>query len=256
MADTDPADGDEVDGAAADATEHEAATQRAARPSEASRIERAADADAVLFDMDGVLVDSERYWHEFEEEFAFTEAVEEGRPDREETTGMNYREIYDYVEEEYGTTVPKEEWVDRYNERAGCVYGEDVELLDGASDLFDALREDGKRIAIISSAPVDWIDIARERFSLGSFDLVLSAEDIDQPGKPEPHIYEFAAAELDLAPGRCVVVEDSHNGVLSAIAAGCYTVGIRRDHNADTDLSDADEVVESPAELRRTLLGE
>jgi HAD superfamily hydrolase (TIGR01509 family) len=208
--------------------------------------------DAVLFDMDGVLVDSERFWHAFEDEWVFAEATR-GTPAREEVTGRNYREMYDYLTERYGTTVSKEEFVARYDEHAmEVVYRDGVELMDGAEELFDDLRARVK-LAIVSSAPRAWISVVRDRFDLGPLDLVLSGEDIDEPGKPEPYIYERAARELGLAPGDCVVVEDSYNGVRAASRAGTYCVGYRTAQNPDTDLSAADEVCAGPAELRRAL---
>ena len=158
------------------------------------------DANVVLFDMDGVLVDSEQYWHAFEDEWVFADAIESGDPDHEEITGMNFREIYDYLDAEYGTTVTKDEFVAAYHENSESVYGEHVVLMDGAEELFSDLRAAGKKLAIVSSAPQDWISTVRERFDLDPLDLVLSADDIDKPGKPEPHIYEHAAAEFGVAP--------------------------------------------------------
>ena len=210
--------------------------------------------DAVLFDMDGVLVNSEEYWQAFESEFVLP--ITEGDPDRDEFTGMNYREIHDYLAETYGTAVDREEFVSRYDERAETVYGERVALMDGAPELFDDLRARGALVGIVSSSPPDWIGIVTERFGLGPLDLVRSAEDIDDLGKPEPHVYERAATDLGLSPEDCVVVEDSVNGILSATRAGAYCIGYRAEHNAESDLSRADAVVESPAELREALLGE
>jgi HAD superfamily hydrolase (TIGR01509 family) len=166
---------------------------------------------------------------------------------------MNYREIYEYLTEQYGTTVSKETFVDRYDEHAmDVVYGDGVVLMDGAEALFDDLRERVK-VAIVSSAPQAWISVVRDRFDLDPLDLVLSADDIDEPGKPEPHIYERAAGELDLDPENCIVVEDSHNGVLAATRAGTHCIGYRTAQNRNTDLSAADEVVEGPGELRAAL---
>jgi HAD superfamily hydrolase (TIGR01509 family) len=208
--------------------------------------------DAVLFDMDGVLVDSERFWHAFEDEWVFAEATD-GTPDRDEITGRNYREIHDYLTANYGTTVSKEEFVARYDEHAmEVVYRDGVELMDGAVELFDDLRANVK-LAIVSSAPQSWIGVVRERFGLDPLDLVLSADDIDEPGKPEPYIYEHAASELGLEPEECVVVEDSYNGVLAASRAGTHCIGYRTSENRDVDHSAADEVVEGPAELRAAL---
>ncbi|KAB1192954.1 HAD-IA family hydrolase [Haloferax sp. MBLA0076] len=214
------------------------------------------DANVVLFDMDGVLVDSEQYWHAFEDDWVFADAIESGDPAHEEITGMNFREIYDYLDEEYGTTVTKEEFVAAYHENAEALYGEKVVLMDGAEKLFSDLRAAGKKVAIVSSAPQDWISTVRERFALDPLDLVLSADDIDDPGKPEPHIYEHAAAELGVAPEECIVVEDSVNGIESAARSGAHTIAYRVDHNSELDLSQADQIVDGPEELRAALLGD
>ncbi|ADQ65913.1 haloacid dehalogenase [Halogeometricum borinquense DSM 11551] len=209
--------------------------------------------EAVLFDMDGVLVDSETYWHQFEDDWVFAAAIESGDPSHEEVTGMNYREIYDYLSETYGTTVTKAEFVAAYDDRAQSLYGEQVRLMDGANALFDDIRDDGRQLGIVSSAPQDWIGIVRDRFGLDPLDLVLSADDIDKPGKPEPHIYEHAAEAVGLDPQSCVVVEDSVHGVEAAVRAGAFTVAYRSTHNAELDLSRAAVVVDGPAELREVL---
>ncbi|ELZ76885.1 putative haloacid dehalogenase-like hydrolase [Haloferax larsenii JCM 13917] len=213
------------------------------------------DANVVLFDMDGVLVDSEQYWHAFEDDWVFAEAIESGDPAHEEITGMSFREIYDYLDAEYGTTVTKAEFIEAYNENAVDLYGEKVVLMDGAEELFSDLRAAGKQVAIVSSAPQDWISTVRERFDLDPLDLVLSADDIDKPGKPEPHIYEAAAKELGVAPEDCVVVEDSVNGIEAAVRSGAYTIAYRGDQNAELDLSRADEIVDGPEALRAVLVG-
>ncbi|QIB76587.1 HAD family phosphatase [Halogeometricum borinquense] len=209
--------------------------------------------EAVLFDMDGVLVDSETYWHQFEDDWVFAAAIESGDPSHEEVTGMNYREIYDYLSETYGTTVTKTEFVAAYDDRAQSLYGEQVRLMDGANALFDDIRDDGRQLGIVSSAPQDWIGIVRDRFGLDPLDLVLSADDIDKPGKPEPHIYEHAAEAVGLDPKSCVVVEDSVHGVEAAVRAGAFTVAYRSTHNAELDLSRAAVVVDGPTELREVL---
>lgn len=209
----------------------------------------------VLFDMDGVLVDSETYWHRFEDEWVFETAVADASPAHEETTGMAYDESYDYLESTYGTTVTKAEFVARYEERAESVYGTQVALTDGMPELFDRLRADGRAVGIVSSSPREWIDIVRGRFDLGTLDIVVSAGDIDGPGKPAPHIYEHAAGELGVAPSECVVVEDSQNGIEAAVRSGAYTIAYRSTHNAELDLSHADIIVDGPSELASVLEG-
>lgn len=207
----------------------------------------------VLFDMDGVLVDSETYWNRFESEWVFGTAVTAGSPAHAEVTGMPFREIYDYLDSEYGTTVTKSAFVGKYEERAESLYGEEVELTSGTRALFDGLRGAGRSVGIVSSSPRAWINVVRNRFDLDPLDLVVSADDIDGPGKPHPDIYEHAAAELDVAPAECIVVEDSQNGIGAAVQAEAFTVAFRSTHNAELDLSQADTVVDTFDALRSLL---
>ncbi|WP_321112724.1 HAD family hydrolase [Halorussus salinisoli] len=209
---------------------------------------------AVLFDMDGVIVNSERYWVEIEDEEILPSAVE-GSADTSETTGMNFREIYDYLEERHEMTASKDEFVARYEEAARDIYGEKVELQEDFRDLLAGLREDGRTVALVSSSPHDWIDRMLDRFDLREeFDRIISAEEIDGKSKPEPDVYEYAAGQVGVAPEECVAVEDSTNGVKSAKAAGMKAVGYRNQSDEELDLSEADAVAGSAAELREILL--
>ncbi|QLG29498.1 HAD family hydrolase [Halorarum halophilum] len=203
---------------------------------------------AVCFDMDGVLVDSEDYWHPAERDRIFPAVLAGELPDLDEVTGMNYREIYDYLDDEYEVTVSEAEFVELYDETATEVYGERVRLLPGAREFVDDLRDAGVPVALVSSSPLHWLDIVLDRFDL-EFDLVASADEFDGLGKPEPGVYEDAIDDLGTVPEHTVVIEDSRNGVLAAHRAGARVIAYRDEHNADTDLSEADEVVEGPEEL-------
>ncbi len=210
---------------------------------------------AVLFDMDGVIVDSEDYWVEAEREELLPAVVPEADVAVSEVTGLNYREIYDYLESEYGTAVTREEFVERFEGVARGIYADRVSLLPEFHALLADLDERGVPVAIVSSSPHDWIDVVRERFDLTeAFDAVVSAEGIDGPGKPDPYIYEHAADLVGVAPEAAVAVEDSGHGVSAAAAAGVHTVAYRIAAHDDPDLSPADAVVESLEELRETVL--
>jgi HAD superfamily hydrolase (TIGR01509 family) len=209
--------------------------------------------DALLFDMDGVVVDSEDYWHAAEREELLPAVLSGAAPNLDEITGMPYREIYDYLDAHYETTVSKAEFVQLYDETAETVYRERVELLDSFQEIREAARESGVPVGLVSSSPPDWMGYVLERFGL-EFDLVLSDDDVPGPGKPEAHIYEAAAERLEVKPENCVAVEDSRNGSLAAERAGMTVVGYRVQHNAETDLSVCDVVCDGSDELREELL--
>ncbi|TQQ80755.1 HAD family hydrolase [Halonotius roseus] len=204
---------------------------------------------AVLFDMDGVIVDSERYWHEAQPEHIFPATLAGTYPDLDETTGMNYKEIYDYLDANYETKVSKEEFIDIFDETAREIYRERVSLLDGFQDLRGELGATGVTVAIVTSAPPAWHEIVTDRFDI-AVDATISAEDIDGEGKPAPDVYEHAAGVLGIDPADCLVVEDSKNGVEAGKRAGMTVIAYRSGPNDDTDLSAADVGVDGVEELR------
>ncbi|WP_259370040.1 MULTISPECIES: HAD family phosphatase [Halostella] len=210
---------------------------------------------AVLFDMDGVIVNSEDFWVELETEEILPAAVEGQEVSEDEITGINYREIYDYLDERYEVSVGREEWLEYYESAAGDIYAEKVDLMPGFRDLLAALHDRGLRVAVVSSSPHEWIGMVTERFGIdGEFDAVISADDVDADSKPEPDVYEHAAREVGVDPADCIAVEDSKNGVKSAKAAGMTAIGYRTETNAEMDLSEADAVADGAEELREELL--
>lgn len=211
------------------------------------------DAEAVLFDMDGVIVDSATHWHELEETVVLPRAVASGDADPEAIRGVNYRESYDALAERYEVSLSREAFYDLYESVAEEIYTEKSRLMPGFRDLHAALCERGAKTAVVSSSRPDWIALVLREFDLGPFDLVLSTEEIAGPGKPAPEVYERAAEELGVDPADCVVVEDTSNGIRAAVAAGMHCLGYRTDENRDTDLSMADAVVDGPAALREAL---
>lgn len=204
---------------------------------------------AVIFDMDGVLVDSERYWGELEATEIFPWAIGSGAAPVAETTGMEVREVYTYLDERYGLDVSRDEFLDRYDVTAEELYSSTVSLLDGFGRLCQTLDEYDCAVALASSSPHDWIRLVLDRFELhAAFDEVVSADDIAGPSKPAPEIYHHTASLLGARSEECVAIEDSTHGVAAANAAGMYSIGFRPSYS-DQELDAADHVVETSGEL-------
>lgn len=205
---------------------------------------------AVIFDMDGVIVDSERYWEENTED-VLEEAVASDEVSFSDVQGMNVMDQYDHITEEFTVNISKEEYFARYDEKAAEVYQEHVDLLQGFRQMLEQIRADGIPVALVSSSFRHWIQMVLDRFELDdAFSLVVSAEDIDGRSKPAPDIYIYAAEQLGVDPGECVVIEDSSHGVNAAKNAGMRCIGFRTDINAAQDLSHADIIVEGEEELQ------
>jgi HAD superfamily hydrolase (TIGR01509 family) len=204
--------------------------------------------DAVLFDMDGVIVDTEGFWRARETEVILPAAVVGDPPNQAEIRGVNYRETYDYLAERYEMAIDREAFLDLYESVAADLY-ESTELMPGFPDLLATLHGRDRRVAIVSSSPRAWIERVVERFDL-DVDATVSTEDVDGPGKPAPDVYVAAATRLGVAAADCVAVEDSPNGVRSASRAGATTVAYGGDPAA-TEL--ADYAAADPDELRVVL---
>lgn len=211
--------------------------------------------DAVIFDMDGViLVDTEHHWHEEERKMypTFIDGDIDTDAVIDELAGMYFKEIYDRMAEAYPVTVSKEEFVERFHEAAETVYGK-ATMMNGFPDLVSTVQEEGIPVAVATSSPRRWIDAVNDRFGLDTMvDLIVSAEDIPGKGKPAPDIYEHVADRLGVRPDRCIVIEDSLNGVKAATAAGMYTVAFSPDRDEARRL--ADKTADTPETLRTILL--
>lgn len=211
--------------------------------------------DAVLFDINGVIVDSEKYWVEREREEILPAVVPHEDVPVGEVTGMNYLETYEYLESEYGAQLPREEYVEVFHDAADEIYAKQVALFPGFYDVLEELADRGVAVGLVSSSPRGLIDVVIERFSLeDAFDVVVSVEEIDGPGKPAPDVYEHASERLGVAIERCVAVEDSEHGVEAAVRAGAETIAYRIDAHDDPDYSRADAVVDSPVALREAIV--
>ncbi len=196
---------------------------------------------AVVFDMDGVIVDSEAQWKAQEESF-FRAAVPAWRAEHHRRiVGLGVEDVYHFMVREFGLQMPLDDYLARCEEVAREVYLHKVVVADGLRELLVDLRRRRIPTAIASSSPRRWINLVLDRFALApSFDAVVSADDVGGRTKPAPDIYLEAVRRLALAPADCLAVEDSTVGVRAAKAAGLACAALRTPHNADQDLALAD----------------
>lgn len=211
--------------------------------------------EAVFFDMDGVIVDTASDWQTVEREHILPQITAEPIP-QGVIRARSVVDIYDHLSgaDEYTVTVTREEFLALYDRWAQEIYEERAQLLEGFWDLLDSLRTTGTAIGLVSASPGHWVEMVLERFRLGDeFDVVVAADDIDGPSKPDPAPYLEALTVVDTDPLSSIAIEDSRHGVEAAFRAGMYTIGLRGAGNRTTDLSRADVVVDNPTALRDEL---
>ena len=179
--------------------------------------------DAVVFDMDGVLVDSEHVWDEVREQYALATGGTYSERATRDMMGMSSVEWSRYMAETLGVPGTPEEINDAIVGRMLERYGDAPPLLPGA---VDAARRLGERwpLAIASSSNPELIEVVLRAAGLAElFRVAVSSQDVAR-GKPAPDVYLEAAARLGIEAPRCAAVEDSHNGIRSAKAAGMRVV--------------------------------
>ncbi len=206
--------------------------------------------NALIFDMDGVIVDSEVYWKTTEGFFLQSLRPGWSANDQDKIIGLGVLDVYTLLANTYHLRKSKDEFLEIYQEMANEIYGQKVSLIEGFTELLTALTNHHIPVALASSSPISWINIMLERFNLrNSFQVVVSADELTGQGKPLPAIYLLTAARLGVHPNRCIAIEDSHNGVLSAKNAEIFCVGFRNGFNDEQDLSRADMIIHHFAEF-------
>jgi HAD superfamily hydrolase (TIGR01509 family) len=200
---------------------------------------------AVIFDMDGVLVDSEPVHHEVES-ILFRELGIRLRPgERDGFTGMSGTKMWEYLKKAYGLAASVQELLDRDNRFRLSYFASLPRLtpIEGSRGLLEGLH--GRvRLALASSSSPEIIDVVVNQLAIRDFfDTVVSGQSVRR-GKPDPDIFLRTASLLGVSPPSCVVIEDSANGVKAAAAAGMACVGFLSPNSHGQDLSGADLVVE------------
>lgn len=205
--------------------------------------------EAVIFDMDGVLVDSEPMWRAVEREVFSRLGIDVSEEDLVETMGVPIDEVVALWHRRHPWDEPTRDEVVQ-TIVAGVADGIAREGLNpGAIKAVDYFRERGLRTALASSSPMSLIRAVLSVDGLGErFEVVHSAEH-EERGKPEPDVYVSTARAMGVDPERCLAIEDSLNGVRSAKAAGMVCIALPETPPDDGPFGDADLVIRSLAEL-------
>jgi len=205
---------------------------------------------AVVFDLDGVLVDSEHVWDEAREHLARERGGRWHEGAQRDMMGMSSTEWSRYMHERIGLPEPPEEISAEVVSRLEKIYREHLPLIDGAAEAVERLAERWP-LAVASSSNRPLIDLVLELSGLARFfSATVSSEEVPR-GKPAPDVYLEAAKRLAVEPVTCAAIEDSENGILSAKAAGMRVLAIpnRRYPPAANALAVADAVLGAIDEL-------
>ena len=205
--------------------------------------------EAVVFDLDGVLLESEQVWDEVREQLTSERGGRWHEKAQREMMGMSSIEWSRYMHDTLGLPEPPEEISAEVVRRLQDRYRRQLPLLHGAREAVERLAARWP-LGLASSSNRELIDLVLDVSGLARFFRVtVSSEEVPR-GKPAPDVYLEAARRLDVAPESCTAVEDSSNGIRSAKAAGMRCVAVPNRHYPPGDaVAEADAVVGSLEEL-------
>jgi HAD superfamily hydrolase (TIGR01509 family) len=209
---------------------------------------------AVVFDLDGVLIDSEQVWDDVREQLARERGGNWSERAQREMMGMSSPEWSRYMHEVVGVPGTAEAINREVVERMFDRYAGSPPWLPGA---LEAVRRIAERwtLGLASSSNRELIDAVLAAGAIAElFDATVSSEEVAR-GKPAPDVYLEAARRLGLDPSECVAVEDSHNGIRSAKSAGMRCVAVPNAHFPPGDaVGEADANVASVSDLTAEIL--
>ena len=181
---------------------------------------------AVIFDMDGVMIDSEPLWEKTERILLGRRGINYNPTYRDKIVGLNQTNSGKLLRETFSLLETVEELLEERTKILLSLYEKELELVPGLLTLLDELKENGFNLALVSSSPYKIIKFVLDKFSLNEFFRVVVSGDFVKLGKPHPDIYLHTAKELGVKPWECVVIEDSINGLKSAKAASMLCVAV------------------------------
>jgi HAD superfamily hydrolase (TIGR01509 family) len=212
--------------------------------------------DAVIFDLDGVILDSEELWNEVREGLARKRGGRWSEQAQADMMGMSSVEWSRYLHDVVGLPDPPEEINREVVHGMLERYSRQLPLIGGSVDAVQRMAA-RRPLGLASSSNRELIDRALEVAGLAPyFRVTVSSEEVER-GKPAPDVYLEAARRLEVEPSRAAAIEDSASGIRSAHAAGMYVVAIpnRAFPPADDVLALADVVLDSISQLEpETLL--
>jgi len=202
--------------------------------------------DAVIFDMDGVLIDSEPlHYQVLHEVLRETDGYALTAAENDEFLGTTMEAMFTTLLARHSLRLSVPEYVRMYESALLHVLEQPHPPQPGVRRLIDQCIEHNVSIAVASSSKRAWVTTTLRSLKLAAyFPVVVSGDDVAR-GKPDPEIYLLTARRLALAPERCLAIEDAPNGVASACRAGMSVLGVRTRYTAHLQLEGVLHTVDS-----------
>ncbi|NLK96784.1 HAD family hydrolase [Defluviitalea saccharophila] len=201
---------------------------------------------AFIFDMDGVIIDSQPIHFEVDALVLKEFGVDIDQKELEKYAGRANEDIWTDLKTKYNLKQAVPEIIEYLLSKKIQIFKESKNgPIEGIIELIQKLDEAKIPMAVASSSPRALIETVMEMFNIRDYFAYIISGDEVRKSKPEPDIYLTAARKMNVEPKDCVVLEDTKNGVMAAKAAGMKCIGFHNPNSGDQDLSKADVIVES-----------
>ncbi len=200
---------------------------------------------AIVFDMDGVLVDSEHLWQKAEFEIFSSLGVNVTEELAAKTKTMTTKEVAEFWQSRFAwkdaSTKQVEEWVT--SRVIELIENENCEI-KGVRNFVKKMKIQGYKIGLATNSPYKIIPAVLKKLELTQYFDAISSSDSEIKGKPNPSVYLTTCSKLNINPIDCIAIEDSYSGMLAAKRAGLRVIAFTNG-NSDTDLSIAQSVIQN-----------
>ena len=192
--------------------------------------------EAVIFDLDGTLVDSMWMWKSIDIEYLKRFNIEMPKDLQSEIEGMSFTETAHYFKNRFNIQDPIEKIKSDWNKMSEDMYRNDIKLKKGAKDFLDYLKNNSIKIGIATSNSKELTNICLESVGIKDyFNVIVTGCDVTK-GKPHPEIYLKNAQFLDVLPENCLVFEDITVGITAAKSAGMLVCAVYDDYSKEQTL--------------------
>ncbi len=202
---------------------------------------------AVIFDMDGVLINTEPLHYRMWKETFQRRGLEIDYEGYKDCIGATHDFLMNLILKNYGRDFRGDKTIreEAMNIKKQLIAREGFPKMPGVQGMLESLYEAGYLLAIASSSPVSFIELAMDYIGVRQYFYVMNSGDNVAHSKPEPDIYLDTAGRLGIPPSRCIVLEDSENGSIAAAAAGMTCVGLRNPDSGNQNLEKAAVIIDA-----------
>jgi HAD superfamily hydrolase (TIGR01509 family) len=185
---------------------------------------------AVIFDMDGVLIDSEPMWKEAEKQIFSAVGVEVSDSLSAYTVSMTTREVTEFWYSHFPWSDKSLEQVENeVVERVEFLISEKGKPMEGVKEILDLFHHQNLKIGLSTNAPFKLISVVLNKLDIAHYFHAISSAEHEARGKPHPAVYLSTANKLNVDPSRCIAFEDSVSGIMAAKSANIKTIAVPSD---------------------------